>query len=137
MVRRAGHGPAAERESALEDFCALYWEPLYGYARGRGLAPEDAQDAVQSFLVRLLREEILTRAEVERGRLRSFLLTALQNHLISAARRAQTQRRGGSAEQVPLEWHEAEAAWQELQRERPRGRSRAAQHRRALETGDG
>ncbi len=44
--------PAADVRRALDEFCAAYRPPLYAFARRRGLAPGDAEDAVQGFFAR-------------------------------------------------------------------------------------
>ncbi|MCU0780078.1 MAG: sigma-70 family RNA polymerase sigma factor [Akkermansiaceae bacterium] len=93
---------------ALEELCGAYWYPLYGYARRRGLAPEDAEDAVQAFFLKLLEHESLARAHRQHGRLRSFLLGALTNFLAQRWRNATTAKRGGGA--APLR---IDQAWAE------------------------
>ena len=39
---------------ALAELCSLYWYPLYGYARYKGLEAQDAEDLTQSFFLHLL-----------------------------------------------------------------------------------
>ena len=73
-VPRAGAEPA--RREALETLCAAYWYPLFAYARRCGHSPEDAADLTQSFFGHLLEKEVFAQADRERGRLRTFLLTA-------------------------------------------------------------
>ncbi|HYZ73604.1 MAG TPA: sigma factor [Chthoniobacterales bacterium] len=71
------------REKALSQFCESYWPPLYAFLRHRRYAPADAQDLVQAFFVHLLKKNILEHADREKGRLRTFLLSSLQNFLIN------------------------------------------------------
>ena len=71
---------------AREELARLYWFPLYALARGRGLAPEDASDAVQTFLSRLLTGDCLVNLTRDGGRFRDFLRTGLRNQLISEHR---------------------------------------------------
>lgn len=68
-------------KAALEELCAAYHYPLYGFIRRRGLAHHDAQDALQDFLAKLLRNESLQKTHRENGRLRGFLSTALSRFL--------------------------------------------------------
>lgn len=101
LVRRAREADGKVAGEALEGLCRVYWRPLYAYARGRGLARADAQDAVQDFFAVALRRELFQRAEETEGKLRSFLLTALKRHLLDRAERAAAARRrpeGGWAE---------------------------------------
>jgi RNA polymerase sigma factor (sigma-70 family) len=80
---------AAGRERLLR----TYWAPIYGYLRRRGLGHEDAEDEAQVFCARVLAGEALATADPARGRFRSFLLGALNNHLVDVWRRATAERR--------------------------------------------
>jgi DNA-directed RNA polymerase specialized sigma24 family protein len=79
-------------------FCAAYWPPLYAFLRHRGYPPADAQDLAQDFFAHLLEKNALRHADEEKGRLRTFLLGALQNFLISEHDRASALKRGGGLE---------------------------------------
>lgn len=68
---------------ALEELCSQYHYPLYCYIRRRNLDHHDAEDALQDFLAKLLRLGSFRTAEAEKGRLRSFLSTALSHFLIN------------------------------------------------------
>lgn len=97
LVLQAGEGESSEpREKALSRFCESYWPPLYTFLRHRGYPLADAQDLVQAFFVHLFEKNILERADREKGRLRTFLLSSLQNFLINEHDRATTLKRGGS-----------------------------------------
>jgi RNA polymerase sigma factor (sigma-70 family) len=95
LVLAAGQGTSPGARAALETLCRTYWYPLYAYVRRLGYGPEDAQDLTQSFFVRLLERDFFARAQRERGRFRSFLLTALKHHLGDARDRANAVKRGG------------------------------------------
>lgn len=99
---RAGGGDT-HAVRALGELLQVYWEPLYGFARRSGLAPHDAADAVQGFCESLIRRKSLHAANEGTGRLRSFLLGGLQNHLRAAWRDQQRQKRGGGLVFVPEE----------------------------------
>jgi RNA polymerase sigma-70 factor (ECF subfamily) len=90
-------------EPALEEFCRLYWFPLYAFARQRGLGAEDAEDQTQDFLARLVSGELLSSVCRERGRLRTFLLAAFERDLMDAHRRENRQKRGGKFQFVSLQ----------------------------------
>src|SRR3954454_6387300 len=66
---------------ALAAFSETYWPPLYTFVRRRGSSPADSQDIVQGFFEQLFKNNSLSRADQERGRLRTFLLTSLQNYM--------------------------------------------------------
>jgi RNA polymerase sigma-70 factor (ECF subfamily) len=88
-------GQVESSESALSAFCETYWPPLYAFLRHRRYAPADAQDLVQAFFLHLFEKNTLERADREKGRLRTFLLTSLQNFLINDYDRAKAIKRGG------------------------------------------
>lgn len=94
---------------ALAVFCQDYWPPLYAFLRRRGSSPSDAQDLTQSFFAHLLEAETLSRASREKGRLRTFLLGALQHFLANEYHRAHTLKRGGDRQIISLDDHLAEA----------------------------
>lgn len=85
------------RHVALAELCRIYWSPLYAFARRSGFSPEDAEDLIQDFFAALLRRDALRQVEQSKGRLRSFLLGALKNHLRETYRRNSRQKRGGGA----------------------------------------
>ncbi len=99
-------------QAALSKICQAYWPPLYTFLRRRGHPPANAQDLVQAFFANLLEQNSLSRVQREKGRLRTFLLSALQHFLANEHDRAQTQKRGGGQQIISLEEHfeEAEAS---------------------------
>jgi RNA polymerase sigma factor (sigma-70 family) len=106
LVLNAGTSlcPAA----ALEDLCRAYWAPLYSFLRRQGHSPHDAQDLVQGFLARLLAREDLKEVGPEKGRFRTFLLTALRNFTIKQALHDKALKRGGGQVLIPIDANEAE-----------------------------
>jgi RNA polymerase sigma-70 factor (ECF subfamily) len=90
-------------DAALAHLCQSYWYPLYAYVRRRGYGPEDAQDLTQEFFARLLRKNWLGQADQQRGRFRTFLLSALSHFLANEWDRARARKRGGAFQLVPLE----------------------------------
>jgi DNA-directed RNA polymerase specialized sigma24 family protein len=99
-------------QKALSNFCEAYWPPLYAFLRHRGHASPEAQDLVQGFFAHLLEQNTLSRADHEKGRLRTFLLGSLQNFLCNEYDRAHRLKRGGGHRIVSIEEHlpEAEAS---------------------------
>ncbi len=90
-VRAGGN----RRDRALEELCARYWFPLYTWLRRSGRPHADAEDCVQSVLGRLSAGEAFAGLEREGGRLRSWLLQVVKNHVTSEWRRGHAERRGG------------------------------------------
>ncbi len=104
----AGGRPGPQREAALEDLCRAYWYPLFADARRRGRGPEEAEDDVQGFFARLLEKDSLAVADPDRGRFRSFLLTAFRNYQANEAERASAAKRGGGRRLLSIESASAE-----------------------------
>ena len=93
--------PEAAR-TALAQLCETYWPPLYTFVRSRGYAVHDAQDLTQSFFAYLIEHKLYARVDRQKGKFRSFLLASLKNLLADAHDRAQTLKRGGGREFLPL-----------------------------------
>jgi len=108
VVLTAAHWDNTRAKSALEKLCQTYWYPLYAYVRRRGHSPEDAQDLTQEFFARLLERHWLGRADQQRGRFRSFLLSAMNHFLADEWDKAKAQKRGGGLAPLPLEFDVAE-----------------------------
>lgn len=108
LVLAAGASDSDAARPALEALCHSYWLPLYAFARRLGKSPEDARDLTQGFFERLLEKRWISTADPERGRFRTFLLTAFRRYVAGEDRYAHAARRGGSIEIVPID-REAEA----------------------------
>ena len=101
VLEAQGESPAAQE--ALEVLCRTYWRPVYGFVRRQGIRPEEAEDLTQGFFALLLERRDLDAVRKEKGRLRSYLLTALKHFLASEQRRAMALKRGKGQQLVPLE----------------------------------
>ena len=95
VVLAAGHGDTTRAADALAHLCQAYWYPLYAYARRLGSSPHEAQDLTQEFFARLLKGNWVAQADQQRGRFRSFLLTAMKHFIANEWNKAQTHKRGG------------------------------------------
>ena len=111
MVLAAGGAETANARPALEKLCKTYWYPLYGYVRRQGKSPEDAQDLTQEFFARLLEGNWVERADRQKGRFRSFLLTAMNHFLADEWDKARAQKRGGGVAPLPLQLDGAETRY--------------------------
>ncbi len=96
------------RAIAFGELVQAYWYPLYVYIRRRGVAREDAEDLTQEFFAHLLDGDRLQKASPERGRFRNFLLASLRNFMSNQWRNQRTQKRGGDATLVSLNFDDAE-----------------------------
>ncbi len=114
LVWQAAKEDSQHGRPALSQVIQRYWQPLYSFARRRGLSSEDAEDATQEFLSRVLNGRMLQSADPAKGKFRSFLLTAWKRFLVDEYRRNQTVRRGGDAVIVSLDIRSGEQNWQQL-----------------------
>lgn len=108
IVLSAGRSDTPRAQSALAKLCQTYWYPLYAYVRRRGKSREDAQDLTQEFFARLLEKHWVAAADPEKGRFRSFLLTALKRFLCDEWDKARAQKRGGGVPMLSLQFDTAE-----------------------------
>jgi len=111
----AGRAPADETapesgaREALERLAETYWFPLFAFARRRGADRDAAHDQTQGFFALLLERSDLATASPERGRFRSFLLTAFSNYLANEAERARAVKRGGGRAPLSIDVGEADS----------------------------
>jgi RNA polymerase sigma factor (sigma-70 family) len=99
---------AAGAEPSLETLCRHYWQPVYVVARQAGHDVETANDLTQGFFARLLGKGWLGDADHEKGRFRTFLVTALKRYMINEWHREHTAKRGGHLQRVPMDTELAE-----------------------------
>jgi RNA polymerase sigma factor (sigma-70 family) len=111
LVVAAGDPHRKEARSALVYLCENYWYPLYAYLRRRGYPAHRAQDFTQEFFIRVLEGRYLDRADPEKGRFRSFILTSLKFFVADEEDRDRAQKRGGGTVE-PLEFPSGEQRYQ-------------------------
>jgi len=108
VVQHAGAGSETQARAALESLCTQYWYPLYAFVRRQGRTLHEAEDCTQEFFSHLLTHAAVARARPERGRFRTFLLTALRNFLSNEWHRAHAEKRGGRQTVLSLDLQGAE-----------------------------
>ncbi len=111
LVMRVNQGGEV-RQAALAELCGLYWYPIYVFLRRKGHPQHDAEDLTQGFFVKLLNDETLEQADTGKGRLRSYLLAALNRHLADDLRHRTAQKRGGGQPGIAFEEMNAEERYQ-------------------------
>lgn len=111
VVLAAGRGESKNGVDALEELCGTYWYPIYGYIRGRGHSPEDAQDLAQAFFERFLEKNYLESVDAQRGKFRSFLLASVNHFLSNEWDRSRAQKRGGGKTLLSLDEEDAEGRY--------------------------
>jgi RNA polymerase sigma-70 factor (ECF subfamily) len=113
VVLSSGQINSSRASEALEKLCRTYWPPLYSYVRRQGFGLEEAQDLTQAFFAKLLEKNFWARADPQKGRFRSFLLTALRHFLADQRDRAQTAKRGGGVSLISFDERSGEECFLE------------------------
>ena len=99
---------AMEGSESLEALCCQYWFPVYATVRRSGHDAEAAKDLTQGFFAKLLEKQWLAAADREKGRFRTFLITALKRYMANQWDHEHAAKRGGFAETIPLDTNSAE-----------------------------
>ena len=107
----SGEDDTRQVREALAKLFQTYWYPLYAYTRRRGYGEQDAEDLVQAFCLHLQEKHALAKADPQRGKFRTFLLSSLQNFLAHENERARAQKRGGGRDLIRLDAEEADARY--------------------------
>lgn len=108
---RASDSSDASCHQALERLCQTYWPAVCAFILKRGYSPEDAKDLTQGFFAQLLEKQWLKTADVDKGRFRTFLLTAVSRFLSHERERAGAQKRGGGQILFSLDAPESDPGW--------------------------
>ncbi len=111
VVAAAGRCSSPQAREALATLCRTYWYPLYVFIRRQGFSPDESQDLTQEFFARLLEKHFLAHVDQEKGRFRSFLLTACKHFLSNARDRVRAKKRGGGRERISIDVDDAESRY--------------------------
>ena len=93
LVVSAGELASDQSVQALEKLCCAYWYPVYAYVRRKGHDEDAARDLTQEFFTRLVEKNYVASAHHDRGRFRTFLLTAVRRFLLNEIDRNQAIKR--------------------------------------------
>jgi len=108
---------AEVRSPAIEAITAIYWKPVYKYVRLKwNVSTEDAADFTQEFFTRLMEKEFLDSYDSNKGRLRTFLRTCADRLFMKQLRDSQRLKRGAGAQELSLDYEEAERELAEVPR---------------------
>lgn len=103
VVLAAKEFTSVESERAMEEICRTYWFPLYAYARKRTNCRPDAEDLTQQFFSQFLASNWISDIDRSKGRLRSFLITALKRFMANEWRKASAEKRGGGVHPISID----------------------------------
>lgn len=85
---------ASGNPGVLEHLLKIYWGPIYAYIRRSGRGREEASELTQEFIAQaVLERDLISKADPERGRFRTFLKAAVRNFLVDQHRRATSKAR--------------------------------------------
>lgn len=110
LILRAKEARGDDVRDALEKLFSMYWRPLYVYVRRSGRSVDEAQDTVQGFVEAQLNRDFLSELDPERGRFRSYLLTAISNFMRNEWSSASRLKRGSGQRTLPLNVEAGEQA---------------------------
>jgi RNA polymerase sigma factor (sigma-70 family) len=104
-IQQAG----AQDPAALEDFGERYRRPVLEFVEGRGFRGADAEDICHDVFLRVLRGGVLAKADRDRGRFRSLLLSVTTHVIQDRLRR----KRDTPVEEIEVAQREADfdRAW--------------------------
>ncbi len=105
VVLAAG-GSMADSRGALEELCATYWRPIYGFIRRWGHGADEARDLTQGFFTGFLERRDVEGLDPSRGRFRSYLLVAVKHFLTNEKDRERALKRGGGARLFSLTFND-------------------------------
>lgn len=105
---------AEERSRAFDTLVALYWRPLYKYARRAwGRSPEDCEDLTRNFFARVLESGALASYDPSKASFRTFLRLLFERNAVSEARAQSRIKRGGGQTRLDFDSAEAEIGSEE------------------------
>lgn len=107
-LRAVGGTTSPRSKAAFETLAQTYWYPLYAFARRMGHSPADAADLTQGLFERLIESDSLSTVSRERGRFRTFLLTAFQRFMADERKAARRAKRGGGATVISIDANSGE-----------------------------
>lgn len=108
---RAAAGDGEGAQGSLNELCVAYWYPLYAFVRRKGHHASEAEDLTQGFFTALLSGSGIELVEQERGRFRTFLLTALSNYMVNEWHRERALKRGGDRRTLSIDWQAADVRY--------------------------
>lgn len=110
LAEATANGGVEARE-AMEALCQRYYQPVYRTicVKNPALKPV-AEDLTQAFMMHTVRYSLFKKADREKGRFRSFLLTALRNYMIDHYHKGEGRDRKAGVHMVSLE-EEPEPVW--------------------------
>ena len=97
-----GGSPAAKR-AALDILARRYWKPVFKFLQFSGKDEESAKDLTQAFFADWIESNAFAKADAQKGKFRSFMLSSLKRFVANAHRDDHAQKRNPAAGLVSLD----------------------------------
>jgi len=111
-IRALGDRNLARRRETLNKLVGQYWKPVYCYLRCKGYDNEEAKDLTQGFFHEIvLGRRLVEQARQDKGRFRTFLLTALDHYVTSVYRRESAKKRQPDQDIISLQEFDEDPAF--------------------------
>ena len=99
----------AHQKKILDELIQQCWKPVYCYLRQKGHPNDTAKDITQGFFHEVvLGRDLIQQASRDKGKFRTFLLTALDRYATDIYRRDNAKKRSPDAGIVSLEMNDSE-----------------------------
>jgi RNA polymerase sigma factor (sigma-70 family) len=108
VVLSAVDSSSPQYKQSLKILCQTYWFPLYAYLRRHGYNTHEAQDCTQDFFMNMIEKDSLRLVNPDRGKFRSYILSALKHFMADRSDRARARKRGGGKTLFSLDLENAE-----------------------------
>ena len=94
VILAARTADESKQRKIINDLMARYWKPVYCYLRRQGHKDDVSRELTQGFFCEIiLGRELILRADPDKGRFRTLLLTALERYLVSVHRKKSRRKR--------------------------------------------
>ena len=104
LIDKIDDQESPSNQAMVNDLTEMYWKPVYCYLRKKGHDNEHAKDITQGFFQDIvLGRCLLNKADHNKGRFRTLLLTALDRYATSLHRKETSQKRAPQNRIIPLD----------------------------------
>ena len=108
-VAAVGSDDPAERARSFEILVRAYWKPVYKHLRVRWRkSGEHAEELTQGFFARAIEQRMFSSYDPSRALFRTYLRTCLDRHVMKDAESRLSQKLGGGAVVLSLDFPSAE-----------------------------
>jgi RNA polymerase sigma-70 factor (ECF subfamily) len=105
IIDQIGSKAGGVNSELVGDMLKSYWKPVYCCLRRKGYDNEQSKDLTQGFFHEVvLGRRLIQRADHNKGRFRTLLLTALDRYLTSEHRKKTAQKRIPDNKLVRIDW---------------------------------